>query len=582
MASSPVSSFPRSRRGPPLNEYLDYPEARLNFLYLPGEPAIVGAIDELYHRPEAVTYKTLEAILAIVYRPRMMMLLVNQRAIPSSMNILEAYAARDGSSNGSVFEHAFGFLGVHVLALILQAGMLHSFNGWLEHLPLVLEGGQTYNWIIKAPALFPDFILTLLDQLVKPTTPTWAEISQMPPYKFHWCADTWGAERACLPSVGGFTFCNAEFILRQLFDNRNTFLECCVRTGAAAWSILLFVLECHIREQSLGDERVRASWKKQRDIVHRYFLVSGADEDIFLREICISYRNHYYSEFEGRSSAVDVEDAQLMQKAYTRKFHPNNRKNDPESPTLGPSHTLPVTWYVRDNLADYPSLGLVAGETTMEVVWGVLLNENGNAKSRWTDLFLVGNLSMFTILLRSGDARFISGAITLLHKIDVINMFGRYLLLPCYLRNNIPNILDEAPDADPTTTMRTKGLPAINQIADALEVAFKQANTPRILDDFYPDWFKVLLFLHQATQLYYRVSYLHRLSIESKAVWMNLGLALGFVEHLKHRAGWHACMYARCSTPAAARFEDRSIRYCDPRCQAAASLSMEFESRVKP
>ncbi|KAG8696686.1 hypothetical protein FRC08_007000 [Ceratobasidium sp. 394] len=572
MTSSPSSSFPGSRWGPPLDEYLDYPEASLDFSYLPEARAVVAAINDLYHKAETVTYKTLETIMTITYRPRMMMLLLNRRAIASAMNLLETYAARDRSSNGGLFEHAFGFLGIHVLALILQAGMLHSFNGWLEKLPLILENGREYEWDTRAPALAPDFVLALLDHIIGAAS-TWAEANHMARYEFQWCADTWGAERACLPSVGGFTFRNAEFLLRQLFDNRNKFLKCCVRTGAVAWSILVFVLECHIREQSLGDRRVRALWRKQQDIAHRYSLVSGVGEDAFIEPICGSYFTSYHSEFEGRPSVVDIEDAQVIQEAYTRKFHPNDGETHPRD--LG--YALLVTWYARDNLANYPSLGLVAVETTMAVIWDVLLSVNDDVESRWADidLFLGGNFGTFYQLLRSGDAGLISGAITLLHKIDVVNMLGRYLLLPCYLRNNVPNILDEAPDANPTT-IRANGLMAINKTAEALEIAFKRAEAPRVLDDYYPDWYKMLIFLQQVLQLYSRVSYLHYLSTESEVAWMRLGSALGFTKHLSHNAGRYTCMYARCPSPVAARFESRSVRYCSARCQVAASLKREI------
>ncbi|KAG8737937.1 hypothetical protein FRC10_007516, partial [Ceratobasidium sp. 414] len=191
----------------------------------------------------------------------------------------------------------------------------------------------------------------------------------------------------------------------------------------------------------------------------------------------------------------------------------------------------------------------------MEIVWDVLLGVDDDDEERWVDidLFLRGSFGTFSDvfwnsqLLQSGDAGLISGAITLLHKVDVVNMLGRYLLLPYYLRNNVPNILDGAPDVDPAT-IRAQGLTAIDQMADALEITFKRA---------------------QAGQLYSRGSHLHYISMESEVVWMRLGMALGFMKHLKHGVGRYSCMYARCPTPVDARFESGSIGYCSARCQAA-------------
>ncbi|KAG8775835.1 hypothetical protein FRC12_001240 [Ceratobasidium sp. 428] len=147
-------------------------------------------------------------------------------------------------------------------------------------------------------------------------------------------------------------------------------------------------------------------------------------------------------------------------------------------------------------------------------------------------------------------------------------MFGRYLLFPHYLRNNVPNIVDKAPDAN-SATFWEAGIEQVERIADALEAALRQSKTPRLFDGFYPDWYKTLIFLQRDTHAHLRGSYLYEISEESETTWIRVGLGLGFLEHIKHGAGKYTCMYARCPTPIGARFQSGSESYCSARCQAA-------------
>ncbi|KAG8775836.1 hypothetical protein FRC12_001241 [Ceratobasidium sp. 428] len=394
------------RWGPPLDEYLGCPVASLEFLYLPTESMVTTAIGYLYDRNTIVTFETLEIILSIIYRPRLMTLLLDQRAVTSCMDLLWTYAARNhlpasnsvsvsdlesGPTNvitigSKLFEHSFGFLVLHVLALVLQAGMLHCLdNSWLENLPRVTGSSVPYGWNPKVPLLNPIFTRAFCEYLVADVPSPEGTKSSVAPYEFEWCKDTWGANRACLPSVGGFTFHDAEFILRQFFDYREIFLKCCMLPSASGWSVLVLVVYLHIKEQSMGDQRIRTLWKKHYDILFRYSLASGVAEDSFLQTLCESYFKDYVSDFKARSSVVNVEDARRMQEAYSRKFFPNG--NLTHQRTL--EHTLLIAWYVRDNLANYLSLALNAGETTLEIIWDVLTDKYPDeSEPQWADIDL--------------------------------------------------------------------------------------------------------------------------------------------------------------------------------------------------
>ncbi|KAG8743772.1 hypothetical protein FRC12_014966 [Ceratobasidium sp. 428] len=304
----PQTSYSDSKWGPLIREYLECPEAGFDFMSLPEESAIITAINDLYHRTDAVTYRTLQTIMAVIYRPRLMTLFLHQRAIASCMYLMRAYTARDDSSFNGLLDHAFGFLVLHVLALILQAGMLHSFHSdWLKNLPLLLGPSRKYEWNIKAPALHIEFICSLVNYISSDMPGRVNAQSLSAPYRFEWCEGTWGLDRACLPSVGGFTFRDAEFILQQLFGSRKTFLECCLLPSAPGWTMLMIVLHLHVKEQSLGDRRIRTLWKHQHDIAYRFMLVSGVGADGLLERVGASFRsNKFSSELEGSSSVVDI------------------------------------------------------------------------------------------------------------------------------------------------------------------------------------------------------------------------------------------------------------------------------------
>ncbi|KAG8759068.1 hypothetical protein FRC12_009859 [Ceratobasidium sp. 428] len=101
-----------SRWGPALNEYLDLPEAKLEFAQLPSEQRLCRAIDDLMNEPEAVTFNTLQIITSVVYRPMLLGLLVHEDAIGGCMVLLEDYASRNGSNDGVVIRACFWIPGL--------------------------------------------------------------------------------------------------------------------------------------------------------------------------------------------------------------------------------------------------------------------------------------------------------------------------------------------------------------------------------------------------------------------------------------------------------------------------------------
>ncbi|KAG9105396.1 hypothetical protein FRC07_009317, partial [Ceratobasidium sp. 392] len=314
----------------------------------------------------------------VIYRPMMLSLLVHENAVGGCMDLLEEYATRNGP-NSSLFEHAFGFLGLHVLALILQAGLLHGYGDCLKSLPRVLTEDTEWTWDMKAPAIHANFIPRLFVHMsgttLRPEEPR-ATID----YDIPWLEDSHGDERACLPAIGGFMYRDATFVLRQLFDHRDTFLECCFRTRAPGWSILVYMIQFMLDDRSYEGRKVPQLWQKHHDIIHRYSLVSGLLEDGFIELLSGRYTGQYRSTFFGKTTTVDFEDAQLIQQAFTRKYRPNANNTHRRDLT----YTMQVTLYVRDSLANYPPLQLAINDMVTEIIWDTLLGVGND--SRWQDV----------------------------------------------------------------------------------------------------------------------------------------------------------------------------------------------------
>ncbi|KAG9083316.1 hypothetical protein FS749_006133 [Ceratobasidium sp. UAMH 11750] len=434
-----MTSAAHPRWGPPLKEYLDYPEASLVFPELVGETDISTAIDAVLYTPATVNYKTLETVMAVIYRPAMIGLFKNGRSIRPCMHILEMYANRNGSKNASLLEHAFGFLGLHVLSLVLQAGLIDSFGG-LDRLPRVLARNTNYPWEIQAPALHDKYVQKFLDYF---TSDLGFGLRSHSSWQIEWCKGTRGDDRACLPAIGGFTFRDAEFVLRQLFERRDVFLECGFRTKALGWSILLYVIQCLLDDRWWGKPNVPELWKKQYHIAYRYALISGARADVFMELVCGRFMAQYHEHFAGYPDSVDLNDVEHIQLAYDRKFRPNQKGTHK---SLDLSYLIVITDYTRDHVVGHPSPEVRLVETTLEITWDVLLCM-GKAwtDERWAviDVFMRKNFGWKAhILGRKNRPELVTKTVMLLHKLDIISMFGRYLLILPYLRNNMPHLLN--------------------------------------------------------------------------------------------------------------------------------------------
>ncbi|KAG9083317.1 hypothetical protein FS749_006134 [Ceratobasidium sp. UAMH 11750] len=377
------------RWGPPLGDYLGRLEANLEFPELPPEDTVCAAIGRLMHNPRDVTFKTLESIMSLLYRPRMLPLIVHENAVDSCMDLLETYVTRNGWGS-NLFEHAFGFLTLHVLSLVLQAGLLY-YGGFLIYFAQVSTEGTDWVWDVRAPALHPDFVLLLFDYITREALgPTGGR--SVTDYRIEWREGSHGDERACLPVIGGFRYRHAGFVLRQLFMHRGMFLECCFRTRAPGWSILIYVIQCLLDDRSWQYQRDAELWEKQFHIVHRYALVSRSMEDTFFEEI--SGRFIGRRAMSSGTGVINFADARLIHLAFIRKFHPNH---DGARNKRDLSYETTLAFYTLTSLANHLPLELTLGETAFEIVWDALSRVTQETDAQWADMdiFLIVSYGIF-------------------------------------------------------------------------------------------------------------------------------------------------------------------------------------------
>ncbi|KAG9118698.1 hypothetical protein FRC07_006663, partial [Ceratobasidium sp. 392] len=480
-----MTSASHAKWGPLLKEYLDRPEARLTFPDLVGEVEINAAIDAVLNNPTTVTYKALENFMGVLYRPVLLKRLINKRSTRSCMQILRTYASRNGSTQSSLFEHAFGFLGIHVLSLVLQAGLLDSFPRGLDGFPRILASNSKCAWDIRAPALHDRYSQMFLNYFTSglgfdymPSPSNWT---------IEWCEGTRGDERACLPSIGGFAYRDAGFILDQLFEHRDAFLECGFRTGTPGWSILLLVLQFLLDDRWLMKPGIPEIWKRQYQVTFRYSLISGARADSFMELLCGRFTLQYAQntqQFANHAAPIGQSDADLVSRAYARKFRPNQAGTHN---TIDLSYLICITDYTRDAVAGRLPLEMSLAEMTLEITWDVLKCVGKAGDERWEvmDVFMGKNLHwQAKMLTRKNQPEIVTGTIMLLYKWDIVNMLGRYLLIPPYLRTNKPYVLMST-----NFTITSQAIAAIQAISAAVKKALDRENSLKLLmNGCYPDW----------------------------------------------------------------------------------------------
>ncbi|CAE6458748.1 unnamed protein product [Rhizoctonia solani] len=314
-----MASVPKSARyGPTLDRYLDKESLQLQKSTphsgpaFPSREEIRQAILQL-SEPEKVTYLTFETILSLenteVCNNLDLLLSDSARAsLPACLRLVSAYC-QDGRL---IFDQAYGFLCVKVIALFVQVAML-SRSGYINGLVELLTLGHAERSIFSAfTTTMYSMMVDLMDNHLDSGPNARHDI-------FGWQ----NGAKMCLPEIGGLTTGQIQLLLGQLWDSRAGFVSCGARGRAVLFpgfgGFLCWIWSGIAQQYGLPGERQNPTpaWTQLVDLSIRLTLYCDnqeADLVSFVLLACPGYaRNeHILNRLNSSSDAHDAKQIATM------------------------------------------------------------------------------------------------------------------------------------------------------------------------------------------------------------------------------------------------------------------------------
>ncbi|CAE7176879.1 unnamed protein product [Rhizoctonia solani] len=308
-----------SRYGPVLDKYLDMGGLQLRNLKSISHPSPIArspsreeirqAILQLSD-PEKVTYLTFETILSLENTEACsdLELLLSHSAkdsLPACFRLASAYC----QGSRLMFDHAYGFLCVKVIALLVQVAML-SRSGYIDRLIELLTLGHAEQ------SIFAAFTTTVYSLMVDAMDDHLDSGPSARHERFGWDHGSIGGAKPCLPEIGGCTTGEIQILLSQLWNSRAGFLVCGSRGREAlfpGFGGFLCWIWCGVAQQYgfPGQNQNSASaWTQLVDLSTRFTLYSSdreADLMSFVLLGCPEYAR-IAPILDKSSSAVDAQD----------------------------------------------------------------------------------------------------------------------------------------------------------------------------------------------------------------------------------------------------------------------------------
>ncbi|KEP47339.1 hypothetical protein V565_159340 [Rhizoctonia solani 123E] len=282
--------------------------------------------------PERVTFHTFETLMALEWSPlcnHMELILGDSKVYPLCIKLLRSIYAEDRDILGN----AYGFMCLQFITLamdvakIAQNDRLTTFQEEVSK----LSPGHSVRSIMN------NYARELEGEGI------WYDIGNVDNFVRYLGWD-WGEDRyrSCLPQIGGCGFKDTIFLLQQLGNERELFLQAAqVASGIfPGWGGLVYVI-WHTVFENLGElekptilaaqfpkERTKLVWSCMFEIGLRYAMCSEIQEDplvyvtINSQDLRASLARH------NTYSAVDDEDAILVATCTTRKLRSLSTIND--------------------------------------------------------------------------------------------------------------------------------------------------------------------------------------------------------------------------------------------------------------
>ncbi|KDN34007.1 hypothetical protein RSAG8_12890, partial [Rhizoctonia solani AG-8 WAC10335] len=200
------------RYGPKLEEYFYSRDFNVFRHEPPSRDDILHAIDLLHH-PQDVSYSTFETILSLERVPtwKNLDLLVSESAEGAFSACLQLLLQYCGGGERQLLDHAYGFLCLRVLALLIHYAMLIQ-TGQLGNIIDLVSNSCTGDSILSA---FSGHTWRIIRDLI-------ACAKNDDIWLFGWYDDPTTNQRICLPQIGGCIATDAIILLRLFSHNQPT------------------------------------------------------------------------------------------------------------------------------------------------------------------------------------------------------------------------------------------------------------------------------------------------------------------------------------------------------------------------
>ncbi|KAG9084163.1 hypothetical protein FRC06_004188 [Ceratobasidium sp. 370] len=323
-------------------------------------------------------------------------------------------------SEHRIFEYAYGYLCLRALCLVLDIAILSHFNAF-ETQPEFLD--------LDADAdILSETATNLLSRILKP-----GPIDPLAASLLKWHMPPGDTQAVCLPSAGGLSASDTEFITYELGNDVKSFSSIVRRTSFPGLATLLCVMTLH--HFSIPDVSEKVNYGRQlRNITFRYNLASPPNERLIVSHNCaIAFESFQQDE---PSFSVDLEDAQGLLKSYTPRF---TAPESESSTNLGTLRAMSEKLFpdITPELGEFAAPFVNAG---FSHIWRVVDQSSGSSDT-------ISFLGFATTVLGQ-TSRLLRGVLTArTHKFSVVrvlfsnrivDLFGRFVLSITSLESRTP------------------------------------------------------------------------------------------------------------------------------------------------
>ncbi|CAE7064709.1 unnamed protein product [Rhizoctonia solani] len=382
-------------------------------------------------------------------------------------------------------------------------------------------------------------------------------------------------ECTILPALGGFNKEDAEFLLKELWDERDSFFLASSKLcwqGTPGWSAILAVIWYHIRH--INDSTL--SLQRLRNLTLRYSISAARPETFLLRKIVQEIENEIPVLTPGIEELppVDESDVKFMVTIYMSYLGLPLRSAIPDR---APSDLtwLPFFLVYRNTLTTLPDRLPSLLTAVMERVWTILEESSPNftLQERILNSFeyavdVIQSMCIIPGLPCSRSDEMIEATTVVwtefLGNVNIVELIGRLCSMLVISTGGSGSEFLICSEDLKEFSKRTRDL--MSTLQDVIQV-----QTLGNLNELGHAWHKVLMHIENQLLFYPPGGPVQYRANLCKSVWLEVGKTFGFLPQAPRQ---HQCMNPRCPIPypeeGARHICTRCcwVHYCSQRCQA--------------